>query len=280
MAAVGGPSPEPAASEQPAELPASVRASIERKRQRALMLRQARLAARPYPATAAAATGGVANVKAAPKITDTGGGFILEEEEEEQCTIGKVVHQPGPVMEFDYMICEECGKEFMDSYLMNHFDLATCDNCRDADDKHKLITKTEAKQEYLLKDCDLEKREPALKFIVKKNPHHSQWGDMKLYLKLQIVKRSLEVWGSQEALEEAKEVRQENREKMRQKKFDKKVKVNKEHPVSELPAVPSSVQKLWSPSASSVVRLPQKQHWVSSNTCCLLYKIKILSQIK
>ncbi|KAK2091790.1 hypothetical protein P7K49_031074 [Saguinus oedipus] len=47
---------------------------------------------------------------------------------------------------------------------------------------------------------------------------------MKLYLKLQIVKRSLEVWGSQEALEEAKEVQQENREKMKQKKFDKKVK--------------------------------------------------------
>lgn len=41
---------------------------------------------------------------------------------------------------------------------------------------------------------------------------------------LQIVKRALEVWGSQEALEEAKEVRQKNREKMKQKKFDKKVK--------------------------------------------------------
>lgn len=41
---------------------------------------------------------------------------------------------------------------------------------------------------------------------------------------LQIVQRALEVWGSQEALEAAKEVRQENREKMRQKKFDKKVK--------------------------------------------------------
>lgn len=36
----------------------------------------------------------------------------------------------GPVMEFDYAICEECGRDFMDSYLMNHFDLATCDNCR------------------------------------------------------------------------------------------------------------------------------------------------------
>lgn len=40
---------------------------------------------------------GVANVKAAPKIIDTGGGFILEEEVEEEHAIGKVVHQPGKV---------------------------------------------------------------------------------------------------------------------------------------------------------------------------------------
>lgn len=59
-------------------------------------------------------------------------------------------------------------------------------SCRDPEDKHKLITRTEAKEEYLLKDCDLDKREPVLKFIVKKNPHNSRWGDMKLYLKLQV----------------------------------------------------------------------------------------------
>lgn len=57
---------------------------------------------------------------------------------------------------------------------------------RDAEDKHKLITRTEAKEEYLLKDCDLDKREPVLRFIVKKNPHNPRWGDMKLYLKLQV----------------------------------------------------------------------------------------------
>uniref|UniRef100_A0A2K6FS35 XPA, DNA damage recognition and repair factor n=1 Tax=Propithecus coquereli TaxID=379532 RepID=A0A2K6FS35_PROCO len=186
MAAAEGSSLEPAASEQPAELPASVRASIERKRQRALMLRQARLAARPYPATAAAATGGMANVKAAPKIIDTGGGFILEEEEEEH-KIGKVVHQPGKVTS---VITKQCGGLFME--IERSLLIWLEDQNKDADDKHKLITKTEAKEEYLLKDCDLEKREPALKFIVKKNPHHSQWGDMKLYLKLQV---SNKVWG-------------------------------------------------------------------------------------
>lgn len=47
---------------------------------------------------------------------------------------------------------------------------------------------------------------------------------MKLYLKTQVVKRSLEVWGSEEALEEAKESREENREVQKQKRFNKKVK--------------------------------------------------------
>jgi DNA excision repair protein len=49
-----------------------------------------------------------------------------------------------------------------------------------------LITKTDSKEVYLLKDCDLEKREPPLKFIVKKNPHNVNWGNMKLYLEIQV----------------------------------------------------------------------------------------------
>ncbi|XP_021392796.2 DNA repair protein complementing XP-A cells [Lonchura striata] len=211
-----------AAGERP-HLSAAALAKIERNRQRALALRQARLAARPYPAA-----GGGARARALPKVVDTGGGFFLEEEEseqkEERGAGENIVHPPAPVLEFDYLICGDCGKEFMDSYLMQHFDWATCDNCRDVEDKHKLITRTEAKDEYLLKDCDLDKREPVLRFIVKKNPHNSRWGEMKLYLKVQVIKRSLEVWGSEEALQEAKELRRDSREKMKQKKFDKKVK--------------------------------------------------------
>ena len=57
---------------------------------------------------------------------------------------------------------------------------------RDEEDKHRLITRTEAKQEYLLKDCDLDLRQPALQFILRKNPHNPRWGDMKLYLELQV----------------------------------------------------------------------------------------------
>ncbi|XP_042308254.1 DNA repair protein complementing XP-A cells isoform X4 [Sceloporus undulatus] len=210
-------------------LSAAMRAKIERNRQRALMLRQA-----------------ILKLKLPQRSSIQGEDFFLKRRKKKSAEWRKSCiplqqkkrmldsglwnwEKPshlieGAVLEFDYLICEECDKEFMDSYLMNHFDLATCDNCRDVEDKHKLITRTEAKEEYLLKDCDLDKREPVLRFILKKNPHNPRWGDMKLYLKLQIIKRSLEIWGSEEALEEAKESRQDNREKMKQKKFDKKVK--------------------------------------------------------
>lgn len=57
---------------------------------------------------------------------------------------------------------------------------------RDNDVKHKLISRTEAKQNFLLKDCDLDQREPPLRFILRKNPHNPRWGDMKLYLKTQV----------------------------------------------------------------------------------------------
>lgn len=67
-----------------------------------------------------------------------------------------------------------------------------CDGCRDSEEKHSLITRTEAKTEYLLKDCDLDKREPILKFILRKNPHNVRWGDMKLYLHLQVSMKSNE----------------------------------------------------------------------------------------
>ncbi|XP_077575202.1 DNA repair protein complementing XP-A cells [Stigmatopora nigra] len=212
---------DPALEQAPKpELSAAMRAKIERNRQRALMLRQARIASRPSVAVEGATAAKVC------KTIDTGAGFFIDEESgggDEQKTI-KVVHQPAPVIEPDYLFCDDCQKPFMDSYLNTSFNLSVCDMCRDNDQKHKLISRTEAKQNYLLKDCDLDKREPPLKFILRKNPHNPRWGDMKLYLKIDVEKRCMEVWGSEELLEEAKKNREENKEVQKQKRFNKKVK--------------------------------------------------------
>lgn len=131
------------------------------------------------------------------KLIDSGGGFLIEkaitEANEEAGADNQPVEEVLP-LPVSYEVCEDCGVPFTESYLMKHFEYLVCDRCYDRDDKHSLITRTEAKNEYLLKDCDFDRREPPLKCIIRKNPHNVRWGEMKLYLHLQVEKRALEVW--------------------------------------------------------------------------------------
>jgi DNA-repair protein complementing XP-A cells len=119
--------------------------------------------------------------------------------------------------------CEECHQDFLRSNLYRNFAVHICDDCRDPKGAHELITRTDAKAKYLLKDCDLDLRKPRLRYILKKNPYQSR-GDMRLYLKYQIEERAIEVHGSEEKLEEELEKREERRTMKRQKVYDKKIK--------------------------------------------------------
>lgn len=87
-----------------------------------------------------------------------------------------------------------------------------------------MITRTEAKAEYLLKDCDFDKREPPLRYISRKNPHNVRWGEMKLYLLMQVEKRAMDVWVSEEELSRQHELREEKREVTKVKKYNKQMK--------------------------------------------------------
>ncbi|XP_067666783.1 DNA repair protein complementing XP-A cells homolog [Haliotis asinina] len=215
------PSPDSQESEPNSKLTKAQLARIERNRQRALLLRQTRLQSRPYPE----GKPDKHKVKAPPREIDSGGGFFIEEDDEALQNVHKnIVHPEGPVLAVDNLVCDGCGKEFIESFLLQYFDVTVCDVCRQDEDKYGLITKTDAKKRFLLKDCDFDKREPPLKFIIRKNPHNPRWGDMKLYLETQVSARAMEVWGDEETLEEQHEKRGQNREKSKQKKFDKRVK--------------------------------------------------------
>ena len=172
-------------------------------------------------------------------MIDSGGGFLIQEDlindnksdkqpeaesskvtSTQQKTTDEVLPLP-----ITYESCLECAKQFAESYLLKNFAYAVCDGCRDGEGKHSLITRTEAKNDYLLKDCDFDAREPPLKFITRKNPHNERWGEMKLYLHLMIEKRALEVWGSEEELLRQKEQREEQRDKAKLKKYNKNMKI-------------------------------------------------------
>ncbi|XP_017870163.1 PREDICTED: DNA repair protein complementing XP-A cells homolog [Drosophila arizonae] len=215
------------------------RARIERNQAKAQKLREAKLVSHPYKNVqkngneelpVAGQDNAVIKVQGT-KYIDTGGGFLLEqpvlgaagkptgEEPAEAAVIEDAIAIP-----VVYEECLECGDQYADSYLLNNFGHSVCDKCRDNEERHSLITRTEAKAEYLLKDCDFDKREPVLRYISRKNPHNVRWGEMKLYLHLQVVQRAMEVWGSEEELTRQHELREDKRVLGKTRKYNKQMK--------------------------------------------------------
>ncbi|VDD91548.1 unnamed protein product [Enterobius vermicularis] len=121
--------------------------------------------------------------------------------------------------------CKACKKPLLDSYLWERFNYPVCDACRDDKGAHKLIARTEAKEKYMLKDCDLDLRKPVLRYISKKNPHNPRYGEMKLYLKAQLEERCLELYESWENFEAVKKSKAAQKEELAEKRFEKKIKV-------------------------------------------------------
>ncbi|XP_053988423.1 DNA repair protein complementing XP-A cells homolog [Hylaeus volcanicus] len=196
----------------------------ERNRQKALLLKKSKIVSHPYTKRGSKDSTNSRSIKVqGQRVIDSGGGFLIEENDDLEEQMLQITAEPAPIVA-NLPCCDECKKEFKDSILLQTFDLTVCDKCRDPEEKHSLITKTEAKQEYLLKDCDFDRREPPLKCITRKNPHNATWGEMKLYLHLQVEQRALEVWGSEEKLLMEKELRDSRREGTKIKKFNKKIK--------------------------------------------------------
>jgi DNA-repair protein complementing XP-A cells len=124
---------------------------------------------------------------------------------------------------------------FLTSYLYKNFNESICDTCRekysindekdDCDDeqsiRYSLITRTLAKDKYLLTDYDLDKREPILKCIEKKNPHNQHWGIMRLYLRCQIQRLSNQIHEGK--TEEKFFQREEKKAENKRKKYEKKI---------------------------------------------------------
>ncbi|CAG2113027.1 unnamed protein product [Medioppia subpectinata] len=211
------------------DLSAEELSRMERNRQKALLLRQQKqqnltsheLYSLESKAGAHSATAG---------CHDSGGGFLIDSDDEDiqrndkTRTNGQTSATNGGDDPQQPFVCRDCGQEFGKSFLWSHFRENTCDSCRDPKGRHSLITRTEAKSEYLLKDCDLDRREPSLAFILRPNPREFARHDMRLYLRSQVEDRALQVWGTEEAIEEERDRRSSATQRRRQKQYDKRLK--------------------------------------------------------
>jgi DNA-repair protein complementing XP-A cells len=97
-----------------------------------------------------------------------------ENEDERAAKIAKIAEDQSTEVPLTYQTCVDCQEEYSDSYLFKNFGFSCCDKCKN-EDNSALITKTMAREEFLLKDCDFDKREPPLKFMSRKVSHeHSK----------------------------------------------------------------------------------------------------------
>ena len=119
--------------------------------------------------------------------------------------------------------CVDCKEKLGQDKFFEAFTLSVCFDCQRAGKgqggKYQVITKSKAKDEYLLTDRHLAKERGGLGCMTVPNPRDNRYGDMRLYLRAQVEQLALQLWGSDEALFDEKERRvQERLQKAEQKK--------------------------------------------------------------
>ncbi|KXT15610.1 hypothetical protein AC579_5857 [Pseudocercospora musae] len=190
------------------------------------------------------------------KMTDTKGGFMTQEDDPHNKTLhapnqdGKPAnmtlkeweyrqlqkrlrdqrsgpYEPG-LSALDAEIrkkCRECGSLEIDYQWDELLKCQVCNTCKDKyPEKYSLLTKSEAKEDYLLTDPEL-KDENLLPHLTKPNPHKSTWHDMMLYLRCQVEEYAFsdQKWGSAEGLDAEYERRAKETKERKEKKFRNKL---------------------------------------------------------
>ncbi|GAM86765.1 hypothetical protein ANO11243_047840 [Dothideomycetidae sp. 11243] len=121
--------------------------------------------------------------------------------------------------------CTDCGSLEIDFKWIEAFGIQVCSACKDKyPDKYSLLTKTEAKEDYLLTDPELRDRD-LLPHLERPNPHKSTWNNMMLYLRFQVEEYAFseKKWGSAEALDAEFERRQNETKRRKEAKFKSKL---------------------------------------------------------
>ncbi|KAF2272313.1 DNA repair protein [Westerdykella ornata] len=121
--------------------------------------------------------------------------------------------------------CRECASLEIDWKWHDVFAISVCNACKDKyPDKYSLLTKTEAREDYLLTDPEL-KDEALLPHLERPNPHKTNWNNMQLFLRLQVEAYAFSErkWGSPEALDVEYEKRQKVAKARKEKKFKNKL---------------------------------------------------------
>ncbi|ORZ08697.1 XPA protein C-terminus-domain-containing protein [Absidia repens] len=162
-------------------------------------------------------------------MENTKGGFIVDEATEEKINRFKdqaTKIEPNYLLSFDPLDmpkCKECQSMDVDNNFIQVFNISVCHACKEKyPDKYSLITKTEAREDYLLTDPELKDKE-LLPHWSKPNPRKSTWNNMMLYVREMVEEYAFKKWGGPEGLDAEYERRETQKKEKKDKKFKEKL---------------------------------------------------------
>lgn len=119
--------------------------------------------------------------------------------------------------------CYDCGSLEIDWKWREVFKCRVCNKCKESvPEKYSLLTKTEAREDYLLTDPELRDAD-LLPHLEKPNPHKSTWNNMMLYLRYQVEAHAVKKWGGLENLDKEFEKRTTEKKRRKDEKFRSKL---------------------------------------------------------
>ncbi|KAJ3023362.1 hypothetical protein HKX48_003473 [Thoreauomyces humboldtii] len=169
-------------------------------------------------------------------MKDTRGGFLYQEQAVDPKKQKQVERTPIYEPPIDLILennpqCQECKSIDVDLRYYAHFKVKVCKACKDKEElanKYSLLTKTEARTDYLLTDSELKDSEH-LPTWEKPNPHKSTYSNMLLYLRCHLEAFAWKKWGGEEGLDAEFQRREDEKKERKEKKYLAKVSAPQEN---------------------------------------------------
>ncbi|KAF4546502.1 DNA repair protein [Lasiodiplodia theobromae] len=121
--------------------------------------------------------------------------------------------------------CRECGSREIDFQWQEVFGVGVCAACKERlPERYSLLTKTEAREDYLLTDPEL-RDEELFPRLEKPNPRSATYHSMQLFLRCQLEEYAFSArkWGSTEVLDAEFARREADKKDRKEKKFKSKL---------------------------------------------------------
>jgi hypothetical protein len=96
-----------------------------------------------------------------------------------------------------------CHAAISDQTFIDAFEEFVCKSCRYKHFEYHVISKSDMIEEYLITESTIR----LMPFLLKDNPKNPRWTQMKLYLRKHALTKSIERWGSDDALKSEKQRR-------------------------------------------------------------------------